>query len=170
VSWGGAWRRQEWVNPVLAGRLVVRASSPACRTTAPRGIVSGSFLHTNRAGPRADGTGRRSAWWLLDLGPGHSLVCNYYTLRNDGSHDFMRSWVLQVSAPYPPPLHRVLLGFGLADVTAAGLGPADRAGCGWPLDWTSSARRQEEGGHEATQPQISLASCQFVLSRMGSSD
>ena len=36
------------------------------------------------------------SWWVLDLGPGHQLICNHYTLRHDGSHDFLRSWVLQV--------------------------------------------------------------------------
>ena len=36
------------------------------------------------------------SWWVLDLGPEHQLICNHYTLRHDGSHDFLRSWVLQV--------------------------------------------------------------------------
>ena len=38
------------------------------------------------------------SWWVLDLGPRHSLICNYYTLRHDASTDFLRSWVLQVGA------------------------------------------------------------------------
>ena len=36
------------------------------------------------------------SWWVLDLGPEHRLICNHYTLRHDGSTDFLRSWVLQV--------------------------------------------------------------------------
>lgn len=42
--------------------------------------------------------GRFVTWWQLDLGPSHRLVCNYYTLRQDGSEDYARNWVLQGSA------------------------------------------------------------------------
>jgi len=80
-------------------------------------IVSGQFLNTSYAGPRyirgcPDGcppvaaaartcsgssSTMPSTWWQLDLGPQHRLLCNYYTIRHDGSHDgFVRSWVLQV--------------------------------------------------------------------------
>jgi hypothetical protein len=79
--------------------------------------VSGQFLNTSFAGPRyirapqqpAAGTTAAAAaaaaaaaspstWWQLDLGPQHRLLCNYYTIRHDGSQDgFVRSWVLQVS-------------------------------------------------------------------------
>ncbi len=72
----------------------MRASSPACRTTDPRGLVDGRFLRANWAGPRLEG-GAPSTWWLLDLGPANALVCNYYTLRHDGSANFLRSWALQ---------------------------------------------------------------------------
>ena len=34
----------------------------------------------------------------MDLGPGHALLLNYYTIRHDGSTDFPRSWVMQVRA------------------------------------------------------------------------
>jgi hypothetical protein len=34
----------------------------------------------------------------VDLGDCHRLLCNYYTLRQDGSSDFPRHWVLQVGA------------------------------------------------------------------------
>ncbi len=46
------------------------------------------------AAPAAPPLVRRS-WWLLDLGPQHQLICNYYSLRHDASTDFLRSWVLQ---------------------------------------------------------------------------
>jgi hypothetical protein len=89
---------QQWVNPVASGRLRVWASSPNCRGTDPRALVGGNFSRVNFAGPRREGPGSQlSAWWALDLGPGTRLVCNYYTLRADGSADFLRSWVLQGS-------------------------------------------------------------------------
>eukprot|EP00884_Botryococcus_braunii_P002666 jgi/Botrbrau1/123/Bobra.0022s0109.1 len=188
--------KSAWVNPVLAGRLTVKASSPVCRHTDPRALVSGSFLRANWAGPArvvgppkgqsaecetstglvergpnspdfglrlnsfqdsrdspccrahpgprhphditdAGGRGAREeraasqggcgtrgplcgdvghngrkesgagksdqdfkagcSWWLLDLGPSVRLHCNYYTLRHDGSWDYLRCWALQGS-------------------------------------------------------------------------
>lgn len=58
---------QEWVNPALAGVVQVRASSPSCRYTDPKALLSGHFLRTNRAGPRYE-AGHPVTWWLLDLG------------------------------------------------------------------------------------------------------
>lgn len=73
----------------------VCASSPHCRGTDPKALMSRNFVRTSFAGPRiADGT--RTTWWMVDLGPGHGLMCNFYTLRQDGSRNFLRSWVLQV--------------------------------------------------------------------------
>ncbi|EFJ48857.1 hypothetical protein VOLCADRAFT_48365, partial [Volvox carteri f. nagariensis] len=37
------------------------------------------------------------SWWQVDLGEQHQLAITYYTLRHDGSQDFVRSWVLQGS-------------------------------------------------------------------------
>ncbi|KAL4859062.1 BTB/POZ domain-containing protein [Chlorella vulgaris] len=98
VCWhlGTACGTQPWVNPVLAGRLAVRASSPACRSTDPKALAGHGFARCNFAGPRMEG-GQLSSWWVLDLGAGHRLICNHYTLRHDGSTDFLRSWVLQGS-------------------------------------------------------------------------
>ena len=75
--------------------LQVRASSPSCRNTDPKAVVSGLFLRNNFAGPRYE-DGQLQSWWLVDLGPGHRLIINYYTLRHDGSQDFLRNWVLEV--------------------------------------------------------------------------
>ena len=99
VFWhvGTRYGSQKWVNPVLAGLLAVRASSPVARGTDPRALLSGAFLRTNFAGPRREGTSGRVSWWAVDLGPGHALECNYYTLRADGSYDFLRNWALQGS-------------------------------------------------------------------------
>jgi hypothetical protein len=36
-------------------------------------------------------------WWAIDLGSGTQLVANYYTIRQDGSSNFPRSWALQGS-------------------------------------------------------------------------
>lgn len=98
VCWflGTRYGTQQWVNPALSGMIQVRASSPVCKGTDPRALVSGQFLRTNFAGPRRDGD-TLSSWWLLDLGAEHALECNYYTLRHDGSTDFLRNWVLQGS-------------------------------------------------------------------------
>jgi hypothetical protein len=63
--------------------------------THTQALVSGQFSHSCWAGPRYSG-GRPSTWWSLDLGPGHRLAPNYYVLRQDGSNDFPRHWVLQV--------------------------------------------------------------------------
>lgn len=86
---------KQWVNPVLAKMIEVKASSPAARHTDPRALVSGHFLRTSYAWPRFEG-GHPMTWWAVDLGEGNRLMCNYYTVRHDGSQDFMRSWVLQV--------------------------------------------------------------------------
>jgi hypothetical protein len=101
VCWhiGTRYGAQKWINPVVAGLLAVRASSPVARGTDPRALLSGAFLRTNFAGPRRDATAENglASWWSLDLGPGHLLECNYYTLRADGSPDFLRNWALQGS-------------------------------------------------------------------------
>ncbi len=41
--------------------------------------------------------GQPDTWWLVDLGEAHTLLLTYYTMRHDGSTDFVRSWALQVS-------------------------------------------------------------------------
>ena len=75
--------------------LQVSASSPSCRFTDPKGIVSGKLLRANAAGPRrADG----ATFWQADLGSGHRLMCNYYTMRHDTSPNYPRSWALQVGS------------------------------------------------------------------------
>jgi hypothetical protein len=57
VCWhlGTACGTQPWVNPVLAGRLAVRASSPACRSTDPKALAGHGFARCNFAGPRMEG-------------------------------------------------------------------------------------------------------------------
>lgn len=80
----------------LSFRAQVRSSSPLCRFTDPRALLSGNFLPNNFAGPRLEEGGQLASWWVVDLGHRHSLVPNYYTLRHDGSSDFLRNWVLQV--------------------------------------------------------------------------
>ena len=57
-------------------------------------VVSKKFSKTNYATPRKE-NGRLAAWWLVDLIE-HTLVCNYYTIRHDGSYDFMQNWTFQV--------------------------------------------------------------------------
>jgi len=93
---GTSYGSQEWVNPVLSGQIKVSASSPVCRNTDPKAVVSGNFLRMNFAGP-CTVEGQAQTWWQVDLGEQHCLTCNYYTLRQDGSQDFVRNWVMQGS-------------------------------------------------------------------------
>ncbi|GLI59392.1 hypothetical protein VaNZ11_001258, partial [Volvox africanus] len=93
---GTSYGTQGWVNPMLAKRVDVRASSPTDRTTDPRVVVGRQFVRTNFAGPRYV-NGAAISWWQVDLGEQHQLAITYYTLRHDGSQDFVRSWVLQGS-------------------------------------------------------------------------
>eukprot|EP00798_Chlamydomonas_sp_ICE-L_P011410 gene11410-12116_t len=84
---GTLYGSQEWVNPVLAKRVEVKASSPVSRQTDPKALVQGMYVD-----------GAPVTWWSIDLGARHSLIVNYYTIRQDGSTDFMRHWVLQASS------------------------------------------------------------------------
>ena len=87
-----------WIKVMLAAHVQVSASSPGCRHTDAKALVSGGFLRHNAAGPptgAAGGGGGGGAWWQLDLGARHRLACNHYTLRHDASPAFPRSWALQ---------------------------------------------------------------------------
>ncbi|KAM7253169.1 hypothetical protein ACFE04_025787 [Oxalis oulophora] len=85
-----------WVNPVLSKRIIITASSPTSRYTDPKALVSRTYLGTSFAGPRMEDE-HISAWWMVDLGEDHQLMCNYYTLRQDGSTAFIRFWNFQGS-------------------------------------------------------------------------
>lgn len=93
---GTSYGEHQWVNPVLAKKITVTASSPASRYTDPKALVSRAFQATSFAGPRVE-DGQNSAWWMIDIGQDHQLMCNYYTLRQDGSSTYMRSWSFQGS-------------------------------------------------------------------------
>lgn len=100
VFWhiGTRYGTQKWVNPAVAGLVTVAASSPVIRGTDPKALVGRTFARHNFAGPRRDPMhGGLCAWWAVDLGQGHALECNYYTLRSDGSSNFLRNWALQGS-------------------------------------------------------------------------
>lgn len=98
---GTRYGAQTWVNPVLAGLMTVKASSPTIRGTDPRALCGRSFQRHNFAGPRRqrcdDGTERLTSWWSLDLGNKRALDCSYYSIRADGSQNFLRNWALQGS-------------------------------------------------------------------------
>ncbi|KAG6704623.1 hypothetical protein I3842_07G141300 [Carya illinoinensis] len=93
---GTSYGEHQWVNPVLSKRITVTASSPPTRYTDPKVLVSRTYQGTSFAGPRME-DGHKCAWWEVDIGEEHQLMCNYYTLRQDGSRAFMRSWNLQGS-------------------------------------------------------------------------
>ena len=71
---------------------------------AHRDRPSGSGLSVNLAQKAAHSAGcrylhgRPESWWLLDLGTQYSLSPAHYTLRHDGSQNYVRSWALQVRA------------------------------------------------------------------------
>ncbi|XP_043708634.1 BTB/POZ domain-containing protein At2g30600 [Telopea speciosissima] len=93
---GTLYGEHQWVNPVLAKTITVTASSPASRYTDPKALVSRSYQGTSFAGPRIE-DGQKCAWWMVDIGQDHQLMCNNYTVRQDGSTAYMRYWALQGS-------------------------------------------------------------------------
>ncbi|KAI4336702.1 hypothetical protein L6164_015194 [Bauhinia variegata] len=93
---GTSYGEHQWVNPVLAKTLTITASSPHLRYTDPKVLVSRTYQGTSYAGPRME-NGHKRAWWMVDLGQDHQLMCNYYTVRQDGSRAFMRCWNFQAS-------------------------------------------------------------------------
>ncbi|CAA3010178.1 BTB POZ domain-containing At2g30600 [Olea europaea subsp. europaea] len=93
---GTSYGEHQWVNPVLSKRVSITASSPVSRYTDPKVLVSRTYQGTSFAGPRVE-DGRNTAWWMVDIGPDHQLMCNYYTLRQDGSRAFVRCWNFQGS-------------------------------------------------------------------------
>ncbi|KAM3236841.1 BTB/POZ domain-containing protein [Capsicum annuum] len=93
---GTSYGKHQWVNPVLSKRATITASSPISRYTDPKVLVSRNFQGTSLAGPQMEG-GRNTSWWMVDIGPDHQLMCNYYTIRQDGSRSFIRCWNFQGS-------------------------------------------------------------------------
>ncbi|XP_042063988.1 BTB/POZ domain-containing protein At2g30600-like isoform X1 [Salvia splendens] len=93
---GTSYGEHRWVNPVLSKRVTITASSPLSRFTDPKVLVSRSYQGTSFAGPRME-DGRNTAWWMVDLGNGHQVMCNHYTMRQDGSRAFIRNWSFQGS-------------------------------------------------------------------------
>ncbi|KAK9109413.1 hypothetical protein Sjap_017473 [Stephania japonica] len=93
---GTSYGEHQWFNPVLAKKVTVTASSPASRYTDPKALVSRAYQATSYAGPRIE-DGKQCAWWMVDVGKDHQLMCNYYTFRQDGSNAFPRTWALQGS-------------------------------------------------------------------------
>lgn len=75
---------------------MVSASSPPSRFTDAKALVSRNYQGTSFAGP-CNVAGGLSAWWKVDLGEDHKLMCNYYTVRQDSSSSFMRDWSFQGS-------------------------------------------------------------------------
>ncbi|XP_010556054.1 PREDICTED: BTB/POZ domain-containing protein At2g30600 [Tarenaya hassleriana] len=93
---GTSYGDHQWVNPVLAKKITIIVSSPTSRFTDPKTLASRTYMGTSFAGPRME-DGQISSWWMVDLGKDHQLMCNYYTLRQDGSRTYPRSWKLQGS-------------------------------------------------------------------------
>ncbi|GLJ43820.1 hypothetical protein SUGI_0912350 [Cryptomeria japonica] len=93
---GTSYGEHTWMNPVLTKNISVTASSPMSRFTDAKALASRKYQATSFAGPQLE-DGKLCAWWKVDLEKGHKLMCNYYTLRQDGSMGYIRSWSLQGS-------------------------------------------------------------------------
>ncbi|KAH9297739.1 hypothetical protein KI387_029421 [Taxus chinensis] len=93
---GTSYGEHPWMNPVLTKNISVSASSPLSRFTDAKALVSRRYQATSLAGPCIE-DGKLCAWWKVDLDKDHQLMCNYYTLRQDGSMGYIRSWSLQGS-------------------------------------------------------------------------
>ncbi|PQM36696.1 BTB/POZ domain-containing protein [Prunus yedoensis var. nudiflora] len=93
---GTSYGKHQWVNPVLAKRITITASSPPSRFTDPKALVSRTYQGTSFAGPQIK-DGHNCTWWMVDISADHQLICNYYTLRQDGSRAYMRYWKFQGS-------------------------------------------------------------------------
>ncbi|KAK8646349.1 hypothetical protein V6N13_120139 [Hibiscus sabdariffa] len=91
---GTSYGEHPWVNPVLSKRIAITPSSPASRHTDPKVLVSRTYQGTSFAGPRME-DGNICAWWMVDISQDHQLMCNYYTLRQDGSRAYIRNWKFQ---------------------------------------------------------------------------
>ncbi|CAI9259450.1 unnamed protein product [Lactuca saligna] len=94
---GTSYGKHQWVNPVLAKKISITASNPISRYTDPKVLASRTYQGTSFAGPRIE-DGKNCSWWMIDLGLDHQLMCNYYTLRQDGSKAFVRYWNFQGSS------------------------------------------------------------------------
>ncbi|KAL8233461.1 hypothetical protein R6Q59_019561 [Mikania micrantha] len=94
---GTSYGKHQWVNPVLAKKISIMASNPISRYSDPKVLASRTYQGTSFAGPRIE-DGKNCSWWMVDLGIDHQLMCNYYTLRQDGSKAFMRYWNFQGSS------------------------------------------------------------------------
>ncbi|CAN6463896.1 unnamed protein product [Victoria cruziana] len=93
---GTSYGKHQWVNPVIAKRVTITASSPTSRYTDPKALTSRAYQATSFTGPHVEG-GQSCAWWMVDLGQEHQLMCNFYTMRQDGSTAYPRYWSLEGS-------------------------------------------------------------------------
>ncbi|CAL5438985.1 unnamed protein product [Camellia sinensis] len=77
---GTSFGEHQWVNPVLAKRICVSASSPISRHTDPKVLVSRTYQDGHRgtsfAGPRIE-DGKNCTWWIIDIG--QELISSRFT-------------------------------------------------------------------------------------------
>ncbi|XP_024518354.1 BTB/POZ domain-containing protein At2g30600 [Selaginella moellendorffii] len=93
---GTSYGAHEWMNPMVTKQITLSASSPHSRYTDPKVLASRNYQATSFAGPCIE-RGETVSWWRVDLGPDHKLMCNYYSVRQDGSTNFARNWTFQGS-------------------------------------------------------------------------
>eukprot|EP01023_Acetabularia_acetabulum_P007147 TRINITY_DN13038_c0_g1_i4.p1 TRINITY_DN13038_c0_g1~~TRINITY_DN13038_c0_g1_i4.p1 ORF type:complete len:559 (-),score=51.13 TRINITY_DN13038_c0_g1_i4:168-1844(-) len=88
---GTRYFQQTFVNPTICNSMKV-TNSGGCQADL-KSIVSLNFNEVCFASPDESG----DTWWQIDLGPQHLMVCDYYCLRQDSSHNFATHWQLQGS-------------------------------------------------------------------------
>ncbi|KAJ6399733.1 hypothetical protein OIU77_020312 [Salix suchowensis] len=69
---GTSYGEHQWINPVLAKRITITASSPPSRYTDPKTLVSRTYQGTSFAGPCME-DGLIRAWWMVDIGQDHQV-------------------------------------------------------------------------------------------------
>eukprot|EP01018_Ginkgo_biloba_P004223 Gb_09011 [translate_table: standard] len=78
---GTSYGEHPWMNPVLAKKISVTASSPYSRYTDAKALVSRQYQATSFAGPSVE-NGRICAWWKVDLGEDHQVATIFFQLDN----------------------------------------------------------------------------------------
>ncbi|CAL5439201.1 unnamed protein product [Camellia sinensis] len=83
---GTSFGKHQWVNPVLAKRICVCASSPISRHTDPKVLVSRTYQGTTFAGPRIE-DGKNCTRWIIDTGQDHQGSLDGKTWTNLRVHE-----------------------------------------------------------------------------------
>ncbi|KAL6011917.1 hypothetical protein ACLOJK_002383 [Asimina triloba] len=94
---GTSYGEHQWVNPVLAKKITVAASSPASRYTDPKALVSRTYQATSFAGPRTE-NGQNRAWWMVDIGQDHQQITMIEKRRDEifQKGNYAAAWLVSI--------------------------------------------------------------------------